>query len=307
MIYFITVNYYSTSLIEKLLVSINLASENSASDGKQNHQVLIVNNSPDDTSIKAIGLNSQVTVIEAGKNLGFGVACNLGIQTVYHADPQAVIWLINPDATLDSTAISEIKRCLIQDNSVAILGTRIRDTKGNIWFDRGTFNPWLGSLKHLDQQHFAETQSASDSPSALQGSTTACRWVSGCSFIINLAAFNHCPSFDPHYFLYYEDSDFCERYYQQGYRIAVTDAVLVTHVVSAITQRNQQHKFRYATFSKLYFLSQHGTFLALLLNLIYLLLGAVALLPSDRPSALGRWQGWKTFVNWMVFKPQASP
>ncbi len=302
MIYFITVNYYSTRLIEELLGSIT-----AASDSQQTYQVFVINNSPDDVSIQAIGSKfSHVTVMEAGKNLGFGMACNLGIQTVYDADPQAVIWLINPDATLDLGAISEVQQCLNHDNSIAILGTRIRDTQGNIWFDRGTFDPWVGSLKHTDQSQFNEPQLSLDSLSTSQGKTIACRWVSGCSFIINLAAFNHCPSFDPHYFLYYEDSDFCERYYQQGYRIAVTDAVLVTHAVSAITQRNQRQKFRYATFSKLYFLSQHGTSLAVLLNLIYLLFGAIVLLPSDRPSALGKWQGWQTFVRWMLFKSQES-
>jgi N-acetylglucosaminyl-diphospho-decaprenol L-rhamnosyltransferase len=285
-IYFITINYYSTELIKRLITSIAAAAKE--------YSILIVNNSPDDTSINRLAkAYPSIIVITAEKNLGFGAGCNLGIQYVYKLNPQAIIWLINPDTKIEKIAISYIKKCFNQDHSIAILGTRVRDLQGKIWFGFGTFNRWTGSLKH---------QLAGGESSDSLVNTLPCHWVSGCSMLLNLSQFKNCPSFDPNYFLYYEDADLCERYYKQGYRIAVTQAVLVTHTVSALSQRNPCTQFKHATFSKLYFLQQHGTALALYLNLLYMLVLVVLLFPKNRPVALGRWQGLTNFIYWQIGK-----
>lgn len=285
-IYFITVNYHSTELIKQLLKSISAA--------RQEYQLLIVNNSPEDDSLNQIALaNSAVKIINAHANIGFGSACNLGIEYVYNLNSQAIIWLINPDVILENKAVVYISDCLKKEPSVAILGTRVRDLDSNIWFGLGTFNPWTGSLKH-------ELKKEEDY--AFQVNTINCRWVSGCSLILNLKQFDHCPSFDPHYFLYYEDADLCEHYYQKGCRIAVTQAVLVTHAVSAISKRNLSTQFKHATYSKLYFLKKHGTAFALWLNIIYMLALVVLLFPKNRPVALGRLQGLKNFIYGQISK-----
>ncbi len=286
MIYFITVNYHSTDLVKQLLKSVYTTIED--------YQFLIINNSPEDDSInEVLQLELSATIINTKRNIGFGAACNLGIQQVYSLNPQAIIWLINPDVVLEENADSYVQECLNQEPSIAILGTRVRDLDGNIWFGLGTFNPWTGSLKHeLKKEEGYEPQA----------NTINCRWVSGCSLILNLKQFDHCPSFDPHYFLYYEDADLCERYRQKGYRIAVTQSVLVTHAVSAISKRNLSTQFKHATYSKLYFLKQHGTALALWLNLIYMVVLVGWLFRQNRPVAIGRWQGLKNFIDWQISK-----
>ncbi|MGK7901682.1 MAG: glycosyltransferase family 2 protein [Hormoscilla sp.] len=279
MIYLLIVNYYSTDLIAGLLTSISPADS-------LNFRGIIVNNSPEDRAIGQLAsARKDITLITAGTNLGFGAGCNLGIKHVYQINPQALIWLLNPDTIIEPDAVAYIRDCFQQNPDLAILGTRIRDSQGDIWFSEGRFNPRIGSLPH---------KSIDNGRGRVK--IIPCRWVSGCSMILNLAKFNHCPKFDPHYFLYYEDNDLCERYYQLGYQIAVTQDVLVTHLVSATTRKDKTAKFRHATYSKLYFLKQHGTILALGLNLLYLLAKVLLLLPRDRASALGRWQGLQKFI-----------
>ncbi|HEY9878441.1 MAG TPA: glycosyltransferase family 2 protein [Leptolyngbyaceae cyanobacterium] len=292
-VYFITVNYYSSNLIQELLNSI-------AATQDPNYHILIVNNSPDDTAVQALARLERITLLNAAKNLGFGGGCNLGMQHAYSLDPHSIIWLINPDAQLEPSAVAYVRQCLIQDPKIAILGTRIRDLDGNLWFSVGTFNPWIGSLKHQNDQ-------VNCSPNPVQ--TQPSRWLSGCSMIFNLAAFDHCPLFDTQYFLDYEDADICERYFKQGYVVRVTQAVLINHQVSAITHRNKQAKFQHATFSKLYFLHKHGTFLSLALNIGLALLKTVILLPLKPNIATGRWRGLLDFMRWKAqrwLRPQAQ-
>jgi len=299
-IYLLIVNYYSTDLIAGLLTSISPADNHTL-------QVIIVNNSPEDRAIGQLAAaRKDITLITAATNLGFGAGCNLGIQHVYQTNPQALIWLLNPDTTIEPDAVAYIIECFQQNRDLAILGTRIRDSQGNIWFSEGRFNPWIGSLPHRSHANFINQPAQAGLVRVAPpfrvgmgmgvGRPIPCRWVSGCSMIFNLAKFNHCPSFDPNYFLYYEDNDLCERYYQLGYQIAVTQDVLVTHLVSATTHKDKTAKFRHATYSKLYFLKQHSTILALGLNLVYMLAKVVLLLPRDRASALGRWQGLQKLI-----------
>lgn len=284
MIYFLSVNYYSTDLLRQLLGSIVQLHRTVP------YQFLIVNNSHDDDSVDDLQQEFDwVTVLPVEENLGFGGGCNVGLEYAFDCSPEAWVWLINPDACLVPDAISYIKTCFEQRPQLSILGTRIQANEGDLWFAQGRFNWWTGSLKHRLPQ-----ANTTEHPVAVLPS----RWVSGCSMIFNLQQFDRCPRFDLNFFLDYEDIEICERYLRQSHQVGVTQAVLVHHAVSAITHRNRRAKFRHATFSKLYFLHKHGSWLALGLNLVYMLLWSAKLRLSDPEIGVGRFLGWLDFWQW---------
>ncbi|MEP0870517.1 glycosyltransferase family 2 protein [Trichocoleus desertorum AS-A10] len=280
MFYFITVNYWSQALVKNLIRSI--------SDSiKSSYRIIIVNNSPEETSVKNLS-NEIIKIIEPGTNLGFGKACNLGIKYVYSVDKNAIIWLINPDTTVDFGADDYVKACLKGEPFTAILGTQVRDTRNQTWFGTGEFNKWNGRLYH---------RTASTSQSVQSTGTSPCTWVSGCSLIINLSQFDNYPSFDPHFFLYAEDADFCVSYGQKGYRIVVTDKALVTHQVSAIIGRNKSFMYEHYTFGRLFFLKKHAAPTGFALYVAYLLIVIAISGSLGSENALGRWCGLKRFYR----------
>ncbi|NJL47615.1 MAG: glycosyltransferase family 2 protein [Leptolyngbyaceae cyanobacterium SM2_5_2] len=274
------VNYYSKDLISNLIASL-------AEGVASSYQLLIVNNSPEEASIHDLASNC-ITIIESGENLGFGRACNLGIQYAWQQSPQSLVWLINPDATLDAQADEFVQSCFSTHQSLAILGTQIRNTTGEIWFSAGEFNRWTGYINHRIAQPDDESNTNSLSSTA---------WVSGCSLILNLARFRECPSFDPAYFLYFEDADLCERYTRQGYHLAITSKALVTHQVSAIIGKNVRFMFEHYTFGRLLFLWRYATFPGFSLYFLYLVLKILRLLPQHPDNARGRWQGMTRFLT----------
>ncbi len=287
MLYFLTINYYSTDLLGQLLQSIKQVSS------QISYNIIIVNNSPDDKSVYDLQQKfEKITVLTATENLGFGGGCNLGLEHVYKQDSNGWVWLINPDALLVANAASYVQNCFKLRPNLSILGTRIKASEDDLWFAQGRFNWWTGSLKHrLPNANTAEH------PVKVLPS----RWVSGCSMIFNLQQFDSCPLFDLNFFLDYEDIEICERFYRQGHTVGVTQAVLVNHAVSAITNRNRRAKFRHATFSKLYFLYKHGSWLALGLNVIYMLAWSIRLIcGADREVGIGRLQGWVDFLGWYL-------
>jgi N-acetylglucosaminyl-diphospho-decaprenol L-rhamnosyltransferase len=268
-IYFLTVNYYSTNLVAQLI--------NSLSCTNTQYQTVIINNSPEDDSIHSLQSES-VLIIDAGSNIGFGNGCNLGIQWIYTQDTQAIIWIINPDAYLPENNL-DINRFFKLHPEISILGTIIHTPTGEIWFAGGRFIRTTGSI--LTQDMLTNTDAE----------YVACDWVSGCSLIINLANFRECPLFDPAYFLYYEDFEFCSRYANKGYLIAITKQFGVLHKPSSITNRNAFLKTKHSTYSYLLTLEQHTNKLVYLLRLIRLISYAILLMFFKPQIALGKLYG----------------
>jgi N-acetylglucosaminyl-diphospho-decaprenol L-rhamnosyltransferase len=281
-LYFLTVNYNSSCLISRLLQSLPNQSQYS-------YQVLIINNSPNDREIFKLQ-NDYIKIIESGKNLGFGQACNLGLNWIKDQDRQAIIWLINPDAYFNenflTTAINFFKQYL----HISILGTIVYDSEEKVAAAGGTFTPGIAAFKtnyslpqDLTQDYFITD------------------WVSGCSLLINLANFKEIPQFDSRYFLYYEDLDFCLRYGQQGHQIAVSHLLKIVHDTSSITNRNIFQKYRHITHSYLIHIEKYGNLSVFILTNIRIFINTFRLLLVKPQQGLGKlagfYQYWQTRIS----------
>ncbi|AFY35640.1 glycosyltransferase [Calothrix sp. PCC 7507] len=271
MIYFLTVNYYSTELLAKLINSLSVGTT-------IEYKIVIINNSPNDDSIAQLKSES-VIIIEAGENLGFGSACNIGIRWIYTQYPQAIIWIINPDAYLPNNILDKVKPFFTSHPQLAIVGTIIYTPIGKVWFAGGRFIATTGAIFTEDLLKNSDADYVS------------CDWVSGCSLIINLCKFDDCPWFDPAYFLYYEDFDFCRRYANQGYLIAVTKQLVVLHQPSSITNRNIFLKTKHSTYSYLLTIKKYTNMLILLIRLSRVILYALILLAIKPQVAFGKLYG----------------
>ena len=270
MIYFLTVTYHSTHLVTQLVYSIQTNSNIS-------HRVVIVNNSPEDDSIHALKSES-IVILEPGANLGFGSGCNLGLGWVYTEDPQAIVWLINPDTYLVDSLANALPFFKAHPE-LSIVGTIIYTPNGQVWFAGGRFLPRTGTVQPQD---LLTNSDAAYVP---------CDWVSGCSLLINLLNFHSCPQFDPAYFLYYEDFDFCRRYTSQGHLVGITKQLSIIHQASAITNRNIFRKIKHSTCSYLLTLERYTNKPILLLRLVRLICYAIILIPVKPKVAFGKLYG----------------
>jgi GT2 family glycosyltransferase len=270
-IYFLTVNYYSTNLVTKLINSIQ-ASKNIS------HQTVIVNNSPEDNSIHLLSLES-VLIIESGSNLGFGSACNLGLNWIYAQDSQAIVWLINPDTYIVELVLDKVDLFFKTHSQLSIVGTVIYTPNNEVWFAGGKFIPATGAILNQDFSINSNTE------------YSFCDWVSACSLLINLRKFSECPQFDPAYFLYYEDFDFCRRYANQGHLITVTKQLSVIHQPSSITNKNIFKKIQHSTYSYLITLERYTTKLILSIRLTRLITYAFILIFVKPKVAFGKLYG----------------
>jgi N-acetylglucosaminyl-diphospho-decaprenol L-rhamnosyltransferase len=285
---FICINYHCSQLVADLLDSVE-------------HQddpwirVILVDNSPNDPDLPpVVAGRAHVKVLDAGTNLGFGGGCNLALEHLQSREPDAIAWLINPDARLLPGAIATLRRCLEAPQKPALLGTRIQTSDGEIWFDRGRFDPRWGKVNQEPQT----TQPIN--PDTEDDLIEPCDWLSGCSLVLDLAALPVPPRFDEQIFLYYEDAELCLRLRQYGVSAYVTHAVLVSHHVSATMSRQMIKKYRHATFGKLYLLQRHASKGAVATNLLRFTARASLQWIRDPQQALGRVLGAAKFLAWMA-------
>ena len=277
-LYFLIVNYNSSDLVSRLLDTL----KNNSSD----YRVVIINNSAEDKAIARLK-NDRAVIIEAMENLGFGRACNLGLNWIYKQDSKAIVWLINPDAYFDvkqNRVVSSAIAFFQNHPQISILGTTVYNSEGNLTDAGGTFVPDTAALKTITSipENNLESYSNTD-------------WVSACSLLINLANFPQCPNFDPRYFLYYEDLDFCLRYGQQGHQIAVTDLLRVIHDTSSITNRNLYRKYKHITHSYLVHIEKHGSLQTFILTNIRMLLNTLRLIIIKPQQGAGKLVGFYSY------------
>lgn len=277
MIYLLIVNYYSTDFIARLIRSLPCSQTIRC-------QIVIVNNSQNDHALQELK-DDRILILEAKANLGFGKACNLGLNWIYAQDPNAIAWIINPDTYLPENTLEKVPG-LFGTYPVSILGNLIYTPTGEVWFAGGQFIPNQGAILSTNLLG-----------SQLEATCVSSDWVSGCSLLLNLRLFPECPQFDPAYFLYYEDFDFCRRYATMGHQIAITNQLRIVHQPSSIADRNIVKKFQHSTYSYLLTLERYTKKEVFLWRFLRLTLHALILLVIKPQTAFGKLAGVLSYLG----------
>jgi N-acetylglucosaminyl-diphospho-decaprenol L-rhamnosyltransferase len=216
------------------------------------HVVIVDNASADDTVAVAQRLLPQARVIEAGANLGFGRANNLGIRA---ADTPFVL-VLNPDARLDAGALQGLADAAERWPEAAMLAPVLYDAPGVVGdFFRG---PFARQARTAD----ATLAAWHEAPAG----DCCVEFVTGAAMLMRKrlmqrVLLNQADTFDPWFFLYHEDDELCARVRAAGLPIMVAAAASLEHQVrgsSAPSWRNSWRRSVCRTLSKLYLQRQRS-------------------------------------------------
>lgn len=194
--------------------------------------VVVVDNASTDGTAAAIHeAFPAVRVIEAGANLGFGVACNRG------AAVTSAPWLLflNPDAEPRPGALGTLVARAASEPRASAAGPLTRFPDGS---PQLSFGPDLTPLSEPRQRRRVRGVARRD-PEILAEVTALVRqggdrdWVSGACLLVRRAAFDAVGGFDEGYFLYEEDADLCRRLREHGGRVLHVAEAEVVHAGGA--------------------------------------------------------------------------
>ena len=196
-----------------------------------NYHVLVVDNASSDGSPEHLrqalpGLELMVNPA----NLGFAAGNNVGIRHALDGGADYVL-LLNNDATIAATAIRELVACAEGEETIGIVGPKILyyAHRDRIWHLGGRVHRWLPVPVTLG--HNQRDDGRFSVPFAVD-------YVAFCAALIKRSVLETIGLLDEQFFFTYEDSDFCRRAADAGYRILCQPAACVWHKVSVSAQKD---------------------------------------------------------------------
>lgn len=218
----VIVSYNAASDLQRCLQSLQDAPPAAS------HEIIVVDNASTDSSVEVARGWPDVRVIEAGGNLGFARANNLGIR---ESDGELVL-LLNSDTIVAPGAIDRLVADLRVHPEAAVAGPRIVDGGGRTEL---SFGRMIGPFNELRQKVLVRLHARGLWPVAGVVERMTRReqtpdWVSGACLLVRRADAEAAGLLDEQYFLYAEDVDFCAAIRARGRGIRFVPSAEIVHL-----------------------------------------------------------------------------
>ena len=228
--------------------------------------ITVVDNGSADDSVNWVrGHYPEVQVLTRTENGGYAAALNDGIREAASAAPGFILAL-NNDTIVPRGMITGLVEVLRQNPQAAIAAPKVlyQSQPDHIYSLGDRIYPWLPlpvrfGRKSLDRPAYNQIFEFD--------------YVFGCALMIRSEVLQQVGLFDPSYFMFYEDADFCRRVRDAGWKILRAGSVTILHKgsLSVNKQADAMVYLRARNRSRFYRRYRHGplpllTFLALALG-----------------------------------------
>lgn len=242
------------------------------------------NSKPEDRAQLQQNSSGKVTFIFSDTNLGFAGGNNLGLQAALAAGYEAIL-LLNNDATVDGTAVSQLLNLLQNQPNLGMVGPEM-------WDDNQMLSAGGGDIGLTINTHLQESLAV--------GEVRQVAYVPGTCIFIRTAVLPQIGLLDEAYFFSGEVADLCARARQHGYDAAILGGTRAYHQTErSAGERHQLHIYYVLRNRFLYVQKFHANQRLRLFGQWSLVGGRIwleALLrrnwPRARAAALAVWDGW---------------
>lgn len=190
-------------------------------------RLIVVDNGPadsDDHRRLVAGLGDRATLVATGENLGYAAGNNVGIRLALEHEPEFV-WLVNPDLRVEPGTLERLLDTAGKVRDAGALGPRVVHGDSDpvrIWFDGGIFDrSRTGATGHLNDGRI-ETEVPPGGPRDTE-------YVTGACLLIRTDAVRHVGLLPEDYFLYFEETDYCQRLAASGWRLLIDPVARAVH------------------------------------------------------------------------------
>jgi GT2 family glycosyltransferase len=202
----------------------------------------------DGTADAVRSASPEVELIETGQNLGFAGGNNVGISHALDSGADAVL-LLNNDTIVAPGFLSSLVKALYRSDDIAAANPLIYyyDQPDVIWSAGGEIDERTGIAyqKYIDNKDTGQ----------LKGETIVDYGV-GAALLIRRDAIEKVGLLDPDFYLYYEESDWCFRARDAGYKTIFTPESKIWHKVSRGFAGRSSAQLYYFCRNRLHFLKK---------------------------------------------------
>jgi GT2 family glycosyltransferase len=193
---------------------------NSCLDSCRNNTVIVVDNASSDETVAIIKRDyPKVHLIEQSQNLGFGQANNIGIRYALDAGAQHV-FLLNQDAYLVDDVLEKLLSFQNNNMEFGILSPmHITSNKKKLDLN---FSGYM--LREKTGQFYSDFVLGNDIKEVYEiPFMNAAGWLLSKKCLVTVGGF------DPIFFHYGEDNNYCQRVYFHGFKIGVVSDTYIIH------------------------------------------------------------------------------
>lgn len=198
---------------------------------KVSFEVIVVDNNPNQRVGEMIRKEfPEVTLVVQDENVGFGRGMNAAMQVA-----KGRYYLIfNPDILLSEGALENMVQYMDGHQDVGMLGPRLHHPDGSLQYSAYTFMPLevilYRRLPFVGKLAFAKK--AIDSYLRVDADHDVIQpvdYVLGAAMFVRAQAVKEVGGFDPEFFVYFEDQDWCRRFWQHDWKVLYYPDVTLIH------------------------------------------------------------------------------
>jgi GT2 family glycosyltransferase len=230
----------------------------SAGVGELSFETFVIDNASDDGIVQSAAAQFPGVQYRLNTdNRGFAAANNQGLA----AARGEYLLLLNPDVVVKAGSLAALVRALEHNPAAGIVGPRTYGSMGKVALTaRGPFNAasilwqYIGLDRLFPNQVFGRYRRAGEQDME----PFAVEWVQGSCLLIRRAVYEQIGGLDEQFFLFAEETDYCERAAQAGWKTYFVPGAEVVHHESSVASRYPERKIRYHHLSPLYYFRKRG-------------------------------------------------
>jgi N-acetylglucosaminyl-diphospho-decaprenol L-rhamnosyltransferase len=183
-------------------------------------------------------LARQVKVVSPSEPQGYGANLNLGVRFL---PPQLeFVLLSNDDVKFSQQWLQQVYGHFLASPQVGVVGFTLRDAAGASQPSTGEFPtvldalirsvaypPWMKKFVQRVDGRLQKTRRLARRKAAPDG---AVDWVIGAAMVVRRDAFLQIGGFDERFFLYFEETDLCDRLWKDGWFVLTATNASVVHL-----------------------------------------------------------------------------
>lgn len=171
--------------------------------------VTVVDNGSGDGSVERLASRlGPDRVVALKENGGYAAGMNAGLDRALEGEAEAVL-LVTQDTVVAADAVSEMVAALLADPGLGVVGPVV------YYGDRSDEVFSAGAMLEPDR---ASSRAVRPGPGSSPYDVDT---IDGCCMLLRRAMVERLGRLDPRYFMYYEETEYCRRARQAGWRIAV--------------------------------------------------------------------------------------
>ena len=214
---------------ELLELCINSIKENIGSEIE--YEIIVADSETEESTSDLMNNKfSEVIFLENKRNQGFGRLVNQGLDNA----SGEYLFIINHDIIIKGSAIQELLAFIKKSKTVGLVSPKLINFDGRTQPSAFRFYSWriilyrrtfIGNFsftgKYLNKFLLKEQMKS--------GEIVDVDWVMGSAMMVSRRAVDIVGNFDKRFFMYFEDVDWCRRFWENNYRVIYNPTVTVAH------------------------------------------------------------------------------